>query len=206
MSGRYSAAVPHRVWTRAALSVVSCVLLAGCAATGGAGSSSPESPSHGPASVVGVTTYPVGQRPTIPDLSGATLDGRTLALSSLRGQVVVLNVWASWCDPCRAESPTLARVARDTASSGVRFVGVDEQDRPDSARAFAASAGTTYPHLVDSDGTLLSSLRLVPSSGIPSTLVIDGSGAVAARVIGPVDASTFEGVVRAVVGTGSRPS
>ena len=156
--------------------------------------------------MVGVTTYPVGQRPSIPALSGATLDGGTLELSSLRGHVVVLNVWASWCDPCRAESPTLAAVARDTASSGVRFVGVDEQDRPEPARAFAASAGTTYPHLVDPDGTLLGSLRLVPSSGIPSTLVIDGTGAVAARVIGPVDASTFEGVVRAVVGTGARSS
>lgn len=156
--------------------------------------------------MVGVTTYAVGQRPAIPDLSGATLDGRTLALSSLRGHVVVLNVWAAWCDPCRAESPTLAQISRDTAASGVRFVGVDEQDRPDAARAFAASAGTTYPHIVDPDGKLLGSLRLVPSSGIPSTLVIDSTGAVAARVIGPVDASTFEGVVRAVVGTGAGSS
>ena len=119
---------------------------------------------------------------------------------------MVLNVWASWCEPCRAESPDLARIARDTAAAGVRFVGVDEQDRPDPARSFAASAGTTYPHLVDADGTLLSSLRLVPSSGIPSTLVIDGAGHVAARVIGAVDATTFERLVTSVAATGAAPA
>jgi peroxiredoxin len=96
-------------------------------------------------------------------------------------------------------------VSRDTSSAGVRFVGVDEQDRPDPARTFAASAGTTYPHLVDTDGKLLASLRLVPSSGIPSTLVIDRTGQVAARVIGPVDATTFEDLVKAVAGSGSSP-
>jgi thiol-disulfide isomerase/thioredoxin len=185
---------------------VACTLLASCAATGSGERALRPASGDPSGSGVGVTTYPVGQRPSIPDLSGATLGGGSLTLSSLRGKVVVLNVWASWCEPCRAESPALARVARDTAAAGVRFVGVDEQDRPDPARSFAASAGTTYPHLVDADGTLLSSLRLVPSSGIPSTLVIDGAGHVAARVIGAVDATTFERLVTSVAATGASPA
>ena len=83
---------------------------------------------------------------------------------------------------------------------------MDEQDRPESARSFAASASTTYPHLVDADGTMLASLRLVPSSGIPSTLVLDGTGRVVARVIGAVDATTFERLVTAVSGTVASPA
>jgi thiol-disulfide isomerase/thioredoxin len=190
--------------TRVAIIAVACAVLAGCAGAAGAGSRvSGASSSGASGSGVGVTTFPVGQRPTIPDLSGPTLGGGSLALSSLRGHVVVLNVWASWCEPCRAESPALARVARDTVSAGVHFVGVDEQDRAEAARTFAASAGTTYPHLVDSDGKLLASLRLVPSSGIPSTLVLDSSGHVAARVIGAVDATAFEALVKAVAGAGA---
>jgi thiol-disulfide isomerase/thioredoxin len=195
------------VQKRAVIIALACVLLAGCAASGDAGSRVSGSVASGASGAgVGITTYPVGQRPSIPDVSGATLDGGSLALSSLLGKVVVLNVWASWCEPCRAESPALARVARDTASAGVSFVGVDEQDRPEPARAFAASAGTTYPQLVDVDGKLLASLRLVPSSGIPSTLVLDRTGHVAARVIGAIDATTFEALVRAVASPTASPA
>jgi thiol-disulfide isomerase/thioredoxin len=155
---------------------------------------------------VGVTTFAVGDRPSIPDIAGTTLDGSRLALSSLRGHVVVLNVWASWCEPCRDESPLLGRVAAATSSSGVRFVGMDEQDQADAARAFAASSHTTYPHVLDADGRLLRSLRLLPSSGIPSTLVLDDTGAVAARIIGPVDPATFRSLVDSVVGRGTGSS
>jgi len=148
---------------------------------------------------VGVTTYPVGQRSTLPDIWGPTLDGGQLSLSSLAGHVVVLNVWASWCGPCRQESPQLARVARSTAARGVRFVGIDEQDQTSAAQAFATQAGATYPHLVDQNGSTLASLRLVPANGIPSTLVIDRDGRVAARVIGPVTASTLSGLLKPLV-------
>jgi thiol-disulfide isomerase/thioredoxin len=186
-----------------ASAVAACALLAGCGTAATAGSPvRTTGPTSSSDQSVGVTVYPEGQRTTIPDVSGPTLDGRTWALSGQRGHVVVLNVWASWCEPCRSESPVLAGVARSTASAGVRFVGIDEQDRLDAARAFAASAGATYPHVVDADGTLLRSLRLVPSSGIPSTLVLDASGHVAARVIGAVDAATFEDLVRSVAAGG----
>jgi thiol-disulfide isomerase/thioredoxin len=148
--------------------------------------------------VVGVTTYPAGSRPSLPAIAGRTLAGTTVSLAAMRGHVVVLNVWASWCGPCRTESPALARVAADTAASGVDFVGIDEQDVASNARKFAAAAGTTYPQLVDDAGALLASLRIVPLSAIPSTLVLDPKGDVAARVIGPIDAATFTDLVRSL--------
>lgn len=189
--------------TRVLAAALCLAAISACAARTDTGTHVSGSPS---ALGVGVTVYPVGQRPSIPDVSGTTLDGSSLALSSLRGHVVVVNVWASWCGPCRDESPLLGKVATATSSSGVRFVGIDEQDRADAASSFAASAGTTYPHVVDADGRILASLRLVPSSGIPSTLVLDRSGAVAARVIGPVDASTFQRLVVTIVdGASSSP-
>jgi thiol-disulfide isomerase/thioredoxin len=178
--------------------VVGCVLLAGCSSTTGVGHVAATTPGGGSIDAIGVTTYAPGQRPSIPDLSGPTLDGSTLSLSSLKGHVVVLNAWASWCDPCRNESPALGRLAKQTAGLGVRFVGIDEQDTPDSARKFAASAGTTYPHLIDEDGSMLGSLRLVPPAAIPSTLVLDRSGLVAGRIIGPIDATSLAALIRAV--------
>ena len=178
--------------------MLGCVLLAGCSTTGGVDHVAATPPVGSSIDAIGVTTYAPGQRPHIPDLSGPTLDGGNLSLSSLTGHVVVVNAWASWCGPCRDESPALGRLAKQTAALGVRFVGIDEQDTPDSARSFAASAGTTYPHLIDQDGTMLSSIRLVPPAAIPSTLVLDRSGLVAARIIGPIDATSLESLLRAV--------
>jgi thiol-disulfide isomerase/thioredoxin len=150
------------------------------------------------AAVVGVTTYAAGSRPALPEVSGRTLDGTETSLASRHGHVVVINIWASWCGPCRTESPALARAAEQTAGLGVLFVGIDEQDVAANARAFAEEAGTTYPQLVDEDGTILAALRLVPLSAIPSTIVLDPKGDVAVRVIGPIDPATFTGLVRSL--------
>ena len=100
--------------------------------------------------------------------------------------VVVLNVWASWCAPCREESAVLAAVAAQLRDDDVRF-GRPRRAGPSGGRApFVAAAGTDYPHLVDSDGALLSRLSVLPTTGIPSTLLIDERGAMAARVVGTV--------------------
>ena len=173
-----------------------CVLLGGCAAAGSSSTSSGSGATSPSARTV--TTYPAGRRPSIPVVSGTTLTGSRLALSSLRGHVVVLNAWASWCEPCRGESPALARIARRTAPLGVRFVGLDEEDRTGAARAFAKKAGTTYPSVIDSDGRLLGTLRLVPPAAIPSTLVLDPTGRVAARVVGAIDETSFEALLRSL--------
>ncbi len=148
---------------------------------------------------VGVTVFGVPQRRHVPDLAGTTTGGARLRLDTVIGHgVVVLNVWASWCAPCRAESHTLAALSTALAPRGVRFVGIDEQDSPARARAFAARAGVNYPSLSDSDGTLLAQLTELPSTGIPSTLVVDRNGLIAGRVIGAVHRGSLSRLISRV--------
>lgn len=180
--------------------LASCVLVAGCSLTQDSPDGTATSGVGGSGQTVGVTTFPPTDRQTLPDISGQTLDGQQLSLSSFAGHVVVLNVWASWCTPCRQESPELARVARSSQAQGVRFVGLDEQDRASAARSFVAEAGVSYPQLIDQTGSVLASLRLVPANGIPSTLVLARDGRVAARVIGPVTAATLRTLLAPLLG------
>jgi thiol-disulfide isomerase/thioredoxin len=167
------------------------VLLGGCA--GGAAVTA-EQPVNEP----GVTVFAASGRAALPGLAGPTLAGGTLRLASLRGHVVVLNVWASWCAPCKAESPALADVARRLTASGVVFVGIDEADQAPAARAFLAGIGSTYPNLEDPDGQLLAQLRMLPPA-IPGSLVVDRRGNVAARVVGPTTAAQITGLVDQVL-------
>ncbi|HEY5033370.1 MAG TPA: TlpA disulfide reductase family protein [Actinomycetes bacterium] len=134
-----------------------------------------------------VTSYAVGHRKAAPDVNGTTLDGQQLALSSYRGKIVVLNFWGSWCPPCRAEGPFLQLMATDYAPKGVQFVGLDLRDDKDSANAFLQNIGSTYPNLFDGSDSSLALLfnGIVPADAIPSTLIIDRHGRIAARFVGP---------------------
>lgn len=151
---------------------------------------------------VGLTRYAQGSRPPMPPIAGSTLSDGHFAISSTRGTVVVINVWASWCRPCRVESPALARASAHFAGQPVRFVGIDEQDTAAPAKKFVASTGAAYPNLVDSAGTLLAMLTVLPQAAVPSTLVVDRSGRIADRVIGPVTQSQITRLVNAAL---SRP-
>lgn len=118
------------------------------------------------------------------------------ALSDLDGKVVVINVWGSWCAPCRAETPDLVRAAEETASQGVAFLGINTRDNPAAARAFVRSFKVPYPSVEDAEGQLLLNFRgTIPTSVVPTTVVIDRQGKVAARVIGPVSYSTLRGIL-----------
>ncbi|MEO8556095.1 MAG: TlpA disulfide reductase family protein [Actinomycetota bacterium] len=143
----------------------------------------------------GVSRIAISDRQPAPQLSGTTLKGSQFALDDVAGNVVVLNVWASWCEPCRTESPVLADLERQMAAGNVRFVGIDETDSTSAAIRFVASTGATYPQLVDSDGNLLGQLLLLPQKGIPSTLILDRHGRMAARVIGPVTGVEIQALV-----------
>ena len=123
---------------------------------------------------------------TAPDvLRGTTLTGDEFDSSALGGSVVVYNVWGSWCPPCRAEAPTLKQVSEESRALGVRFVGIDTRDTRAAALAFERRFGIGYSSVFDPDGELLLSFRgLVPPSAIPSTIVVDRSGRIAARIIG----------------------
>ncbi len=147
-----------------------------------------------------VTERPLGSRGSAIQLQGATLDGGSLDLADLRGKVVVINVWGSWCPPCRKEAPTLKAVSDELSSTGVVFVGIDTRDNDASARAFVDTFDLSYRNIVDKDGTLLLAFSgdLNPQA-IPSTLVLDRQGRVAARVLGGVTEGTLRGIIEPVV-------
>ncbi|MFI9616098.1 TlpA family protein disulfide reductase [Streptomyces sp. NPDC052023] len=137
----------------------------------------------------GIDTAGKGERAPAPDLSGKTIDGKQLDVADYKGKVVVLNVWGSWCAPCRAEAKNLEAVYQDTKDQGVQFVGINTRDTSTGpALAFEKEFGVTYPSLYDPAGRLM--LRFEKGTlnpqAIPSTLVIDRDGKVAARTLQPL--------------------
>ena len=177
--------------------ILGCLVLTGC---GTFGSHVSRSSATNGALGVGTTVFAANERQSAPLLAGTTLDGTRLSLDASRThQIVVVNVWASWCAPCRDESPALAEMAKRMQPSGVRFVGIDEQDKAAAARAFVATTHSTYPHLVDQDGSLLRTLRLLPQAGVPSTLVLDHDGRMAARVIGPTTSPALQRILNGLL-------
>lgn len=127
-----------------------------------------------------------GDRPPAPDLSGTTLDGERLDVADYRGKVVVLNFWASWCPPCRAEAPNLIEVAEQTEADGVQFIGVNVKNAKDEALAFERKQGVPYPSLHDQPGVLLTRFRKLVPQVPPTTLLLDREGRIAGRFIGGV--------------------
>lgn len=137
-----------------------------------------------------------GDRVPAPDLSGQTLNGDSYALADDLGDIVVMNVWASWCAPCRAEAPELEEVWTEVQNDGVQFIGLNTRDSTLAAGRFVETMGLTFPSVQDTDGRLqLMFSDSLPPQAIPSTLVIDREGRVAARILGKVSAATLRGVI-----------
>ncbi|WND35916.1 TlpA disulfide reductase family protein [Streptomyces sp. BB1-1-1] len=134
----------------------------------------------------GISTVDKGERADAPDLSGETVDGGHVDVDDYKGKVVVLNVWGSWCPPCRAEAKNFEKVYQDVKDQGVQFVGINTRDGSTGpARAFEKEFGVSYPSLYDPTGKLM--LRFEKGTlnpqAIPSTLIIDREGKVAARTL-----------------------
>lgn len=132
----------------------------------------------------GIATVAKGSRADAPDLSGKTVDGDQLDVDDYKGKVVVINVWGSWCPPCRAEAKNFEKVYQDLKDEGVQFVGINTRDATvGPARAFEEEQGVTYPSLFDPAGKLM--LRFEKGTlnpqAVPSTLVFDREGKIAAR-------------------------
>ncbi|MEV1329399.1 TlpA disulfide reductase family protein [Micromonospora costi] len=120
-----------------------------------------------------------------PALSGATLDGGRFDLAGARGQVVLVNVFASWCGPCRDELPLLAEAARRWSPRGLRIVGLNLRDGPEAVRALLAETGVAdLTVLPDPDGTRAVAWGV---RGVPETFVVDREGQIVARRQGVVD-------------------
>jgi thiol-disulfide isomerase/thioredoxin len=182
-----------------AAAVVATLALAGC----GGGAIGADTPASSGQSFVGSaytsTVFQAGARPAAPDISGTTLAGQHLSLSAYRGSVVVLNFWGSWCSPCRAEAPDLTALATNYSARGIKFLGIDIRDDRVSADAFVQTFRTPYPSLNDPADELALAFRgTVPPAAIPSTLVIDRTGHIAARILGSVSYDSLRALITQV--------
>lgn len=125
-----------------------------------------------------------------PDFTLNDLSGRPVQLSSLKGKVVLLNFWATWCPPCRQEIPSMVGLNR--AMQGKPFqmlaVSIDEGGK-EAVEAFFRKSGQTLPALLDTDGKVA---RMYGTTGVPETFILDAKGVILKKVMGPMDWSSRE--------------
>jgi thiol-disulfide isomerase/thioredoxin len=146
---------------------------------------------------IGLTVIPEAERGEPLELAGVDLDGEPIALSDSRGDVTVVNSWATWCPPCRTEMPEFADVATKLDGKGVTFIGINVQDDLDGAREYTSK--TPYRSIVDPDGSLVAQIPDVPPRSLPVTVILDSDGRVAVRIVGPIVLGTLEETVLGVL-------
>ena len=137
--------------------------------------------------------YLLGTRP--PHFSGSTLDDQHLSLTELRGKVVIVNFWASWCRECRPEMPVLERLHRELGARGLVVVGVNAREDKTAVGRYAKELGLTFPLLPDPGGRINTHYGVV---GLPTTFFVARDGRAVALAIGPRDWASRSG--RALIG------
>jgi peroxiredoxin len=150
----------------------------------------------------GIDTAAQGKRDAAPVLSGKTIDGEQLSTADYKGKILVVNVWGSWCTPCRAEAKNLQAVSEKLKGQGVQFVGINTRDtNTTSAINFEKEFGVTFPSLYDPTGKQMLRFKkgtLNPQL-IPSTLVIDREGKIAARALMALSEDNLMGMIKPVL-------
>jgi thiol-disulfide isomerase/thioredoxin len=192
----------HVIWAAAAAVVVAT---AGCSAAQ-VGRDDERAAELGYIEGPGAVTFisPDDREPA-PEFSGPLLgeDGE-FWLADAVGEVVVLNVWGSWCPPCRKEAPVLQSVYEDVRDEGVQFVGINIRDNTTDALRYEEEFGITFPSVVDTDGRRMLAFRAsLPPNAIPTTLIIDRDGRMAARVLGEITELTLRELLDDVLAEGA---
>ena len=173
----------RRTLAVAAASLAAAAVLAGC----GSSSGSSNGAQTGYVTVTtGISQVNAADRQAMPALSGTTLQGKSLSVG-YTGHVTVINVWGSWCTPCREEAPDFAEAYQKYKAKGVEFVGINTRDDNAAAIAYNSQFGIPYPSLQDPDETLVLDLKqIIPATSVPSTVIVDSSGKVAVRALGGI--------------------
>lgn len=142
---------------------------------------------------------PPSERGKVSTISGPSLlsDDKTISLADFENQVVVINVWGSWCGPCRGEADSLEEVYTKTKDLGVSFLGIDFRDRRKSGQDFVADRQVGYPSIYDYAGRTLAQLT-TPTSVVPTTLVLDRQHRAAAVFLKAITADELQSVVERI--------
>ena len=145
-----------------------------------------------------ISEFDASQRGEPVEFSGETVEGGTFDSADTVGEVTVVNFWYAGCAPCRVEAPILEEVSQSFGGDGVSFVGVNVRDQAGTAASFEETYGVTYPSILDvNEGTAqLAFAGDVPPAAVPTTIVLDQEGRIAARVLGQLtDASILESII-----------
>jgi thiol-disulfide isomerase/thioredoxin len=190
----------RRAAIRIAAALVAMLILASCARTGADEQTRSAGQVGYPDVPRNLTRVPPDQRKELPTVSGLALgSNQTISTQDYRGKVVVINVWGSWCPPCRKEAPDLQAASVETKDIA-QFVGITSKDYdPAPAEAFVRSFKITYPSIYDPTGkVLLAFAGDLPPSAIPSTMIIDREGRLAVRVLSEVSKITLVDMINDV--------
>lgn len=144
-----------------------------------------------------LTRVPVEDRKPAPVISGPSVadSEKTISSADHAGKVIVVNVWGSWCGPCRKEAPDLQAASVETKDQA-QFIGIDSRDSGVAQpRAFQRANKIDYPSIYDPDGSQVVKFENLPPSAIPSTMVIDEHGRVAVRILGPISKATLVDII-----------
>lgn len=186
--------VAGRLITAAAV-LLATVLVAGCTA-------STDAPQQTGSEFRFVEGTPAGEviaaneRQDAPNITGELLDGEKFELDRHAGKIVVMNFWASWCAPCRVEAPDLQQVYQQYQPQGVELIGVLVRDTKGQGDTFSQQVGMTYPSIFDPSAKIALQLNGYPLAAIPSTVVIDADGKVAAAYVSVVDLESLTGTIK----------
>lgn len=142
---------------------------------------------------------PLPDRPA-PNFTLLRLDGTAVTLSEIKGQVALINVWATWCPPCRAEMPTIETTYEQYRDQGFTVLAVNLQEDPRAVASFMREYKLTFPALLDLDGAVS---RTYQVSSLPSSFFVDRKGIIRAVYRGPMPRSVISGTVAQLLGEGS---
>jgi thiol-disulfide isomerase/thioredoxin len=190
----------RRTAVRTAAALAAVLILAACASTGADEQTRSAGQVGYPEVARNLTRVPPDQRKELPTVSGPALgSNQTISTQDFRGKVVVINVWGSWCPPCRKEAPDLQAASLETKDIA-QFVGITSKDYdPAPAEAFVRSFEITYPSIYDPTGkVLLAFAGELPPSAIPTTMIIDRQGRLAVRVLSEVSKITLVDMINDV--------
>jgi thiol-disulfide isomerase/thioredoxin len=185
---------------RIVVALAATLMLVSCARTGADEQSQNAGQVGYPTVPRNLTRISPDQRQVLPTVSGPALgSNQTISTQDYRGKVVVVNVWGSWCPPCRKEAPDLQAASVETKDVA-QFVGITSKDYdPAPAEAFVRSFKITYPSIYDPTGkVLLAFAGELPPSAIPSTMIIDREGRLAVRVLSEVSKITLVDMINDV--------